>query len=192
MYQNPQQNFPPGVLHTHPKYSNPAFIPIDNQITYPPAFVPDMANYFPFNGVPLMKPNELPLQKIYNINLGAPGYNHTLLNSIYQDVLPGDPNVYTMNSVYERMQIMNLLRNSMVKLHDGEDMTLQAGPNSLMEFIRVLDFNPYSLGRNKYQTVPINFMLYNGAYPIRFNTESKNFSLLQGPPKTRHLGVYEV
>ena len=177
MYQTPQQNFPPGVLHTHPKYSNPAFIPIDNQITYPPAFVPDMANYFPFNGVPLLKPNELPLQKIYNINLGAPGYNHTLLNNIYQDVLPGDPNVYTMNSVYERMQIMNLLRNSMIKLHDGEDMTLQAGPNSLMEFIRILDFNPYALGRNKYQTVPINFMLYNGAYPIRFNTESRNIEI---------------
>ena len=41
---------------------------IDNQITYPPAFVPDMANYFPFNGIPLNKPNELPLQKVYNIN----------------------------------------------------------------------------------------------------------------------------
>jgi hypothetical protein len=177
MYQPPQQNFPPGALHTHPKYANPAFIPIDNQITYPPAFVPDMANYFPFNGIPLNKPNELPLQKIYNINLGAPGHNHTILNQIYQDVLPGDPNIFTMNSVYERMQLMNLLRNSMIKLHDGEDMTIQAGPSSLMEYIKVLDFNPYALGRNKYKTIPINFLLYNGAYPIRFNTDTRNIEI---------------
>ncbi len=172
MYQ-PVPNIPPGVLHTHPKYSNPAFIPIDNQITYPPAFVPDMANYFPFNGVPLNKPNELPLQKIYNINLGAPGHKHSVLNQIYQDVLPGEPNIYTMNNVYERMQIMNLLRNSMIKHHDGEDMTLQAGPKSILEYIRVLEFNPYSLGRNRYKTIPINFLLYNGAYPIRYNTDTR-------------------
>ncbi len=176
MYQ-PVPNIPPGALHTHPKYANPAFIPIDNQITYPPAFVPDMANYFPFNGIPLSKPNELPLQKVYNINLGAPGQHHTILNRIYQDVLPGEPNIYTMNNVYERMQIMNLLRNSMIKHHDGEEMTLQAGPKSILEYIRVLEFNPYSLGRNRYKTIPINFLLYNGAYPIRYNTDTRNIEI---------------
>ncbi len=175
MYQ-PVPNIPPGTLHTHPKYSNPAFVPIDNQITYPPAFVPDMANYFPFRGVPLNKPNELPLQKVYNINLGAPG-QHTVLNQIYQDVLPGEPNIYTMTNIYERMQIMNLLRNSMIKHHDGEEMTLQAGPKSILEYIRVMEFNPYSLGRNRYKTIPINFLLYNGAYPVRYNTDTRNIEI---------------
>jgi hypothetical protein len=75
------------------------------------------------------------------------------------------------------MQLMNLLRNSMIKLHDGEDMTIQAGPSSLMEYIRVLDFNPYALGRNKYKTIPINFLLYNGAYPIRFNTDNRTIEI---------------
>ncbi len=176
MYQ-PVPNIPPGALHTHPKYANPAFIPIDNQITYPPAFVPDLANYFPFNGIPLNRPNELPLQKVYNINLGAPGHHHTLLNQIYQDVLPGEPNIYTMNNVYERMQIINLLRNSMIKHHDGEDMTLQAGPKSILEYIKVLEFNPYSLGRNRYKTIPINFLLYNGAYPVRYNTDTRTVEI---------------
>ncbi len=176
MYQ-PVPNIPPGVLHTHPKYSNPAFIPIDNQITYPPAFVPDMANYFPFRGIPLNKPNELPLQKVYNINLGAPGQHHTILNQLYQDVLPGEPNIYTMTNIYERMQIMNLLRNSMIKHHDGEDMTLQAGPKSILEYVKVLEFNPYSLGRNRYKNIPINFLLYNGAYPVRYNTDTRNIEI---------------
>jgi hypothetical protein len=176
MYQ-PVPNIPPGALHTHPKYANPAFVPIDNQITYPPAFVPDLANYFPFQGVPLSKPNELPLQKVYNINLGAPGHHHTILNKIYQDSLPGEPNIYTMNNVYERMQIMNLLSNSMIKHHDGEDMTLQAGPKSMLEYIKFLEFNPYSLGRNKYKNIPINFLLYNGAYPVRYNMDTRNIEI---------------
>ena len=42
-----------------------------------------------------------------------------------------------MNNVYERMQIINLLRNSMIKHHDGEDMTLQAGPKSILEYINI-------------------------------------------------------
>ncbi len=176
MYQ-PVPNIPPGALHTHPKYTNPAFVPIDNQITYPPAFVPDMNNFFPFRGVPLNKPNEIPLQKVYNINLGAPGHHHTILNQIYQDVLPGEPTIYTMNNIYERKQIMNLLRNSMIKHHDGEDMTLQAGPKSILEYIRVLEFNPYSLGRNRYKNIPINFLLYNGAYPIRYNNDTRNIEI---------------
>jgi hypothetical protein len=171
------QNFPPGVLHTHPKYTNPAFVSIDNQMTYPPAFVPDMANYFPFRGVPLNKPNELPLQKVYNINLGAPGYNHTILNQLYQNVLPGEPNVYTMNNVYEREQIISMLRTSMIKHHDGEDMTIQAGPKSMMEYIKVLEFNPYALGRNRYSRIPLNFLLYNGAYPIRYNNDNRTIEI---------------
>lgn len=177
IYPQTGYNLPPGTLHTHPKYSNPAFIPIDNQITYPPAFVPDLANYFPFNGIPLNKPNELPLQKVYNINLGAPGHNNTLLNRIYQEVLPGEPNVYTMNTIYEREQIISMLRNSIVKYHDGEDMTLQAGDNSIMEYIKILDFNPYALGRNKYKTIPINFLLYTAAYPIRYNLDNRNIEI---------------
>jgi hypothetical protein len=144
---------------------------------YPPAFVSDLSNYFPFNGIPLTKPNELPLQKIYNINLGAPGHNNTILNNIYQDVLPGDPNNYTMNSVYEREQLISMLRNSMIKKYDGEDMTLQAGEQSVMEYIKILDFNPYSLGRNKYSQLPLNFLLYTAAYPIRYNLENRNIEI---------------
>ena len=111
----PQMSMPPGTMHTHPKYSNPAWIPTDNQIMYPPAFVPDMPNYFPFNGIPLKKPNEIPLQKIYNINLANPGQQNNMLNKIYQDVLPGDPYVYTMASVFERRQLISMMRTSMIK-----------------------------------------------------------------------------
>jgi hypothetical protein len=82
-----------------------------------------------------------------------------------------------MNNVYERTQIISLLRNSMIKHHDGEDMTLQAGPKSILEYIKFLEFNPYSLGKNKYKSIPINFLLYNGAYPVRYNTDTRNIEI---------------
>ncbi len=172
LYQPPATMGPPGVAHTHPKYNNPAWVPIDNQITYPAVFTPDMANYFPFSGAPLLKPNEIPLQKIYNINLGNPTEHNTLLNNVYQDSLGGDPYAYTMASILERNHLIHMFRNRLIEKKDGEDMTMQAGNKSIMEYIRIMRFNPYSLGKNPYSQIPINFLIYSGAYPIRYNTET--------------------
>lgn len=160
-----------GVGHTHPKYTNPAWVSVDNQMMYPPAFVPEAPNYFPY-AVPLQKPNEIPLQKIYNINLGNPSVRHSALNAIYEDAMPGDPYVYTMATIYERIQVADTMRNSINrKSNDGGEMTLQIGPNSLLEYISMLEFNPYSIGGNPYRNIPPGFLLYSGAYPVRYNTE---------------------
>ena len=45
------------------------------------------------------------------------------------------------------------MRNSIIKQNDGEEMTVQPGKNSLLEFIRILEFNPYSLGTNLNQRI---------------------------------------
>lgn len=177
LYQPPTTMGMPGVAHTHPKYNNPAWVSIDNQMTYPPNFVPDVGNYFPFNGVPLLKPNEIPLQKIYNINLGNPVAYNSLLNNIYQDTIGGDPFAYTMVSVNERTHLIHMLRNRMIDKKDGEDMTMQAGNKSVMEYIRILRFNPYALGKNPYSKIPLNFLIYSGAYPIRYNADNKTIEV---------------
>ncbi len=177
LYQPPATMGMPGVAHTHPKYNNPAWVSIDNQMTYPPNFVPDVGNYFPFNGVPLLKPNEIPLQKIYNINLGNPTAYNNLLNNIYQDSIGGDPFAYTMTSVNERTHLIHMLRNRMIDKKDGEDMTMQAGNKSVMEYIRILRFNPYALGKNPYSKIPLNFLIYSGAYPIRYNTDNQTIEV---------------
>ena len=70
--------------------------------------------------------------------------------------------------------IDNGLRTSMISSHDGEDMTLQAGAKSIMEYIRILNFNPYSLGEgNPFRDIPLDFLIYNGAYPIRYNVDTR-------------------
>jgi len=176
LYQPPATMGMPGVAHTHPKYNNPAWVSVDNQITYPPAFVPDMQN-MPFGTVPLLRPNEIPLQKIYNINLGNPTAHSTLLNNIYQDSLGGDPYAFTMMSIAERNHLIHMFRNRLIEKKDGEEMTMQAGNKSVMEYIRILRFNPYSLGKNPYSQIPLNFLIYSGAYPIRYNTENRTIEV---------------
>jgi len=170
VYQPPVQ---PGSNHTHPKYNNPAFISLDNPSMQPPPFVYDHNDYPWPHSFPLKKLNEIPLQQVYNINLGNPTQGHSVLNSIYEDVLPGDPFQYTMNSVYERQQLISYIRNSILKKQDGQEMTLQGGDNSLMSYLRILEFNPYSVnGGNPYADIPINFLIFNAAYPVRFNGSS--------------------
>lgn len=170
IYQSTFTGAPPNVGHTHPKYSNPAFVSLDNSITYPPSFVPSSNAYFPFVPPP-MKPNEIPLQQIYNINLGNPTVHNSTLNKIYQDMLPGDPYNFTMISISERNQLIIFLRNSINDKRDGELMTMQAGPKSIMEYVKILEFNPYRMGENPYSIIAMDFLIYSGAYPIRYNME---------------------
>jgi hypothetical protein len=163
---------PPAWAHTHPKNMNPAFIDMRDQMMYPQGFTPEYS-YMP-NGMPFMnlsKPNEIPLQKIYNINLGNPTENHSMLNSIYEDVLPSEPFTLTYSTLSQRQTLRQFLYNSLTINKDGEDMTLQGGDNSILSYLRLIEFNPYSVGGNPYRDIPLNFMIYSGAYPIKFDIE---------------------
>jgi len=171
VYQDALQP-PPAWAHTHPKNMNPAFIDMRDQMMYPAGFVPEYS-YMP-NGMPFMnlsKPNEIPLQKIYNINLGNPTEKHSMLNSIYEDVLPSEPFTLTYSTLSQRQTLRKFLYNSLTINKDGEDMTLQGGDNSILSYLRLIEFNPYSVGGNPYRDIPLNFMIYNGAYPIKYDLE---------------------
>ena len=166
--------------HTHPKNYQPAFVDIYNNQMYPSPFIPEY-NYIP-PGYPipnLYKPNQIPLQNVYNINLGNPGEGHSQLNSIYEDVLPMDQHTLSYSSLRERFQLTSFLRNSINKRRDGEDMTLQAGKGneSLLSYISVLQFNPYYNGATPYHNIPIDFMIYNAAYPLKYNAEKSRLEI---------------
>jgi len=130
---------------------------------FPPTNIPayDINQYF-------TQPNQT-VQKVYNVNLANPIGDHTTINRIYEDVLPGVPQAYTSLTIFERQQLVGFIRNIMLENIDGEDMTITGGNNSLLSYIKLLDINPYTSNKNPYQDMPTDFLLYRSAYPIKFN-----------------------
>ena len=129
--------------------------------------------------MPLKKPNEIPLQKVYNINLGNATNKHTTLNTIYEDIIPGDPYTYSMVKISERQHLLKFIKNVVLQHNDTEDLTLQSDQNvkSIQSFFRILAFNPYNNNNtNPYENLPINFLLYNLAYPVRYDGSSVNIA----------------
>jgi hypothetical protein len=163
-----------GSNHTHPKDFNPAWVDTRNQMMYPQGFIPEIQMY-----PGLLKPNTIPLQKVYNINLGNPLEHDSMLNSIYEDVLPGDPKIYTYKSINTRNQLIKSIRNSILRNIDGEYMSILGGKVSLSSYIRLLQFNPYNVKGNPYSNLPYNFMLYNAAYPIKYDVDNRKVNIAQ-------------
>ena len=55
---------------------------------------------------------------------------------------------------------------------DGEELSISAGKKkSLLSHIRLLEINPYNVGKNPYKSLSKGFLLYTSAYPIRYNQE---------------------
>ena len=143
---------------------------------FPPTFIPlygqdgEVANHLlPYSKVP----NQPPVQKVYNVSLSNPLGNHTSINRIYEDVLPGDPHNFTALSLYERKQLIDYLRNNILNSIDGEEMNVTGGKNSLLSYIKILDVNPYTIKKNPYIDLARNFLLYRAGYPVRFDEKNK-------------------
>lgn len=168
-----------GSDHRHPKYNHPGFIKLEDDSQFPPDFVWDYKTMPWPRSMPLKKPNEIPLQKIYNINLGNASNKHTNLNTLYEDIIPGDPYTYSMVKISERQHLLKFIKNIVLQNNNDENMTLQSDQNmkSLQSFFRILAFNPYSNNnRNPYENIPVNFLLYNMAYPVRYDGSSVNIA----------------
>lgn len=110
-------------------------------------------------------------QKVYNISLSNPIGHHTTINRIYEDMLPGEPKIYSALTIYERIQLTNFIKNTIIDSHDGEDMDITGGKNSLLSFIKVMECNPYATKQNPYHDLPRDFLLYRAAYPIRYDND---------------------
>ncbi len=147
----------------------------------PPGLVPlyDVNNTMiskmaPYNLVP----SQPHINKIYNISLSDPMGNHSLINRVYEDVLPGDQNVYTFLKTNERESIKRFMRNSILDKYDGEEYTIKGGEKSLLSWMKIHDVNPYTLKANPYDDIPSGFLLYRSAYPIRYNKDDNTLKTL--------------
>ena len=148
----------------------------DKKPEFPPPYIPlyDESNgqiiphTMPYSNI-LAQP---PIQKVYNISLSNPIGNHSMINRIYEDMLPGQPHVFSALTIYERIQLSNFLKNTIIDNHDGEDMDITGGKNSLLSFIKVMECNPYATKQNPYHDLARDFLLYRAAYPIRYNEKS--------------------
>lgn len=156
---------------------------------YPPAHVPVPNPYMPypqygqnFQYAYGFQPNQIPVQKYYNISMSSPVGNHSTINRIYEDMLPVDPTPFTMASVYERKQLLNFFRNMLLEYGDGEEFSISPGPKkSLLSYIRLLELNPYTDKKNPYHGLSFGFMLYNAAYPIRYEQDKNHLAIVKNP-----------
>lgn len=122
-------------------------------------------------------PVKMPVQQVYNINLPGPTGDHVMMDKIYEDILPGRENKMTSTTLGERLITYDYLRQLLIKIHEGEDMSLESsGTNNLMSYIKIMELNPnfYSpLSQNPYRGLPFGLLIYRSCFPIRYDTLSK-------------------
>ena len=161
----PQQQYQP------PPQPPPAFIPIFNEDnTLNERILP-----YPFTNVMTQQP----VQKNYTLNLPSVLGSYTAINRIYEDVLPPQYQ-YAATTIFQRIQLIDYLKNTMIKHRNGEELIQNIyndRENTLLSYIKILKFNPYTIKKNIYNDLPINFLIFNAGYPIRVEPKTKRIEL---------------
>ena len=135
---------------------------------YIPVYTPDQTGILPIISVPHEGLN-IPQPKVYNLNFGDRFSNFPALNLLYEDYLPTGHKRFTANTIYERDNLIQYLRNSIIKQEDGEEMKLAGERDVLLSYIKILNINPYNSHVNPFKNLAKNFILYSAAYPIKYN-----------------------
>jgi hypothetical protein len=60
---------------------------------------------------------------------------------------------------------------------DGEEMTITGGTKSILSYIKLLEINPYTLQKNPYNDLPMDFLIYRSSYPVRFNESTSTIGM---------------
>ena len=114
-------------------------------------------------------PNNNNIINNYQITTPKVSDDHTF----FEMTLPTSPEgkIYkSSNNLKERIIIYNYIRNSLVKVSDGEYINIDddytGEIKNLMSYIKVLNLNPYDANLNPYKNLPNNFMIYNSGFPI--------------------------
>ncbi len=150
----------------------PAYIPVYDELGSAVATIPSFNN--------LTAPNPAysqPFQKVYNISMSNPLTHYTSINRVFEDIIPGDPRSLSFNTIYERIQLKNFMRNIILDNVDGEEMCINGGKNSILSYIKLMEINPYSLKQNPYEDLAQNFLLFRAAYPIRYDNQKHNLEI---------------
>jgi hypothetical protein len=166
-----QKVYAPQQQQYKPQAPPPAFIPIFNEDNT----LNDKILPYPFTNVMTQQP----VQKNYTLNLPSVLGSYTAINRIYEDVLPPQYQ-YAATTINQRIQLINYLKNSMIKHRNGEELiqkTHSHTENTLLSYIKILKFNPYTSKQNIYTDLPINFLVFNAGYPIRVNPKNNGIEL---------------
>jgi len=139
-----------------------------------PLTIPSYIPLNPYNTFP----ESIPQHKIYNVSLTNPLGTYNTMNQIYEDQLPFKSGIknYTYTSIYERLELINFIRNIMINVRDGEDLTAKNGINSFLSYIKLLSLNPYTLD-HPYNDLSKNFLIYKGAYPIKLDEKTHSVKI---------------
>lgn len=143
------------------------FVPLPTSHPYyPPQYNYQMA---PF----LYHPQQVPIIKNYDIQVGGPVTDHTRVSMIYEDVLPSNQFANTYNSLGERLNIYNFVRSVFIKEGDGEDIDIAGKKqHSLLSYLKFMELNPYNTTwwtLNPYKGLPKDMLIYKSCYPMRYN-----------------------
>lgn len=134
--------------------------------------------YAPTSAVSYGPNVKIPMQQVYNITLPGPTGSHVEMSKIYENVLPGKENKLTSTTLGERLQTYDFVRQILIKINDGEDISLDSdGHNSLMSYIKFMELNPnyYSpIHSNPYRGLPYGLLIYRSCFPIRMDPKSQS------------------
>lgn len=143
-------------------------------------FMPGVFEYLnkPTYGLSYGPSVELPMQNVYQIKLPGPDGDHYEMSRINEIMLPGKEHKLTANTVGERIQTYDYVRGILVRIGDGEDISLddRGKGNSLMSYIKFMELNPtfYSpLYSNPYRGLPFGFLVYRSCFPIKLDPMSQ-------------------
>lgn len=121
---------------------------------------------------------QIPMQKVYNINLPGPTGGHVEMNKIYENILPGKDIRFTSITLGERLTMYDYVRQILVQINDGENISLDSdGHRSLMSYIKFMELNPnyYSpLYNNPYKGLPYGLLIYRSCFPIQLDAKSQS------------------
>ena len=181
----PPQPKGPEVIAEAKVYDTPQKSQVVLPQVYPPGHVPVPNPYYPypnFQHAYGWQPNQIPVQKYYNISMSSPLGNHSTINRIYEDMLPVDPFLFTMKTLRERRELLRFFRNQILQHGDGEEISISPGPKkTLLSYVRLLELNPYTNFKNPYHGLAMGFMLYNAAYPLKYEQDKNHLAIVKNP-----------
>ena len=65
---------------------------------------------------------------------------------------------------------------------DGEEFSISPGPKkTLLSYVRLIELNPYTEQKNPYHGLASDFMLYNAAYPIKYEQDKNHLAIVKNP-----------
>lgn len=175
-----QQNAPPLAqdqtlkLEVFNKPAEQNIVPVMPYNPYIPisSLNPTLQNLYAPTSAYSYGPNvNIPMQKVYKINLPGPTGRHIEMKKIYEDVLPGKDHRFTFTTLGERLNMYDYVRQILVNMNDGEEISIDSeGHKSLMSYIKFMELNPtyYSTTvKNPYDGLPFGLLVYRSCFPIR-------------------------